>query len=530
MTDTSAIAETDSSSKGASARREVRHACSPTEVLAHADNFDRPIAGEIVEISASGIQLHIRQPLAIGTLATVEMGEMLVLGEVRHCDETANGYFTVGLKTCDVRMPAAGAHGERQQTRNPALDEKSSVTDAVAELKNGHPLKDPKAGVVETFFPPRQARSSGGRVMVVDDNPVNLRLMESMLRTRGFEVSSFPRGRMALKAAAQAPPDLILLDITMPEMNGYEVCAQLKSNEELSGIPVIFLSALNALDDKIQGFRCGAVDYVSKPFQVEEVYARVETHVKLRQLQRALESDNDRLQELVEMQVRKIADAQMETIFAIAKLAEARDDETGKHLDRIQMFSGLLALALNETPRFKNSMERSWIRNIYHASPLHDIGKVAIPDRVLIKPGRLTTDAFTVMKTHAALGARTLRTVHERFPENEFVRMGIDIAQSHHERWDGSGYPEGQAEDQIPLCARIVAVADFYDAVRSRRCYKTAVPHDETCDMVMNGSGSLFDPEIVKVFGGLKDTFRDVWNKMDQGCGLHVDQRLYKAA
>jgi putative two-component system response regulator len=359
--------------------------------------------------------------------------------------------------------------------------------------------------------------AAGASVMVVDDNPANLKLMEDILRGRGYDVSSFPRGRMALNAASEAPPDLILLDINMPEMNGYEVCEQLKASEKLSGIPVIFLSALNALEDKVRGFRAGGVDFVSKPFQIEEVQARVETHVKLRRLQKAVESDNGRLQELVRVQVRKIADAQMETIFAIAKLAEARDDETGRHLERLQTFSGLLAIGMSEQAKFRQIIEHAWIKNIFHATPLHDIGKVAIPDRILIKPGPLTPEEFEVMKTHAALGARTLRTVHERFPDNEFIRMGIDIAQSHHERWDGSGYPDGLSGEAIPLCARIVAVADFYDAVRSKRCYKPAIPHEETCAMILKENGKLFDPDVVSVFSGLRDSFRDVWRRMDEG-------------
>lgn len=353
--------------------------------------------------------------------------------------------------------------------------------------------------------------------MVVDDNPANLKLMEEILRPQGYEVTSFPRGRLALSAAADAPPDLILLDINMPEMSGYDVCEQLKMNDQLSSVPVIFLSALNALEDRLQGFRVGGVDYVSKPFQFEEVLARVETHVRLRRLQKAVESDNDRLQEMVRIQIGKVADAQMETIFAIAKLAEARDDDTGKHLERIQTFCGLLAVGMGERPKYRSVIDGGWIRNIFHASPLHDIGKVAIPDRILVKPGPLTAEEFGVMKTHTTLGARTLRTVHERYPENVFIAMGIDIAQSHHERWDGHGYPEGLSGEKIPLCARIVAVADFYDAVRSKRCYKAARTHVETCALMYAERGTHFDPEVLDVFRGLHETYADVWHRMAHG-------------
>jgi putative two-component system response regulator len=356
--------------------------------------------------------------------------------------------------------------------------------------------------------------TTGGTVMVVDDNPANLKLMEDILLPRGYEVSSFPRGRMALNAAAAAPPDLILLDINMPEMTGYEVCEELKASPHLSEIPVIFLSALNALEDRLRAFRSGGVDYMSKPFQIEEVQARVDTHVRLRRLQQEIEADNGRLQDLVQAQVKKIADAQMETIFAIAKLAEARDDATGRHLERIQTFCGLLAVGMSDQEKYKTTIESAWITNIYHASPLHDIGKVATPDRILIKPGPLTCEELAIMRTHAALGAQTLRTVHEKYPDNEFITMDIDIAQSHHERWDGGGYPDGLRGEAIPLCARIVAVADCYDAMRSKRCYKEAISHDETCGIIVAEAGKQFDPDVVAVFSGLMDTFRDVWERL----------------
>jgi putative two-component system response regulator len=354
-----------------------------------------------------------------------------------------------------------------------------------------------------------------GTVMVVDDNPANLKLMEGMLRSGGYEVRSFPRGRMALAAASEKAPDLILLDIDMPEMSGYEVCERLKSSAQLSEIPVIFLSAMNAPEDRLRCFRAGGVDYVSKPFQFEEVQARVDAHVRLRRLQQEIETDNCRLQELVETQVKKIADAQMETLFAIARLAEARDDETGRHVERVQAFCRLLAMGLSEDPKYKTTVGSAWISNIFHASPLHDIGKVAIPDRILLKPGPLTPEEFAVMKTHAALGSQTLKTVHESYPDNDFIEMGIKIARSHHEWWDGTGYPDGLAGDAIPLCARILAVADCYDALRSRRSYKPAIPHDETCALILRDSGKHFDPAVTAVFSEFGDTFRDVWKQLE---------------
>jgi putative two-component system response regulator len=364
-------------------------------------------------------------------------------------------------------------------------------------------------------YPSASPAPISGVVMIVDDNPANLRLMEEMLEPRGYEVRTFPRGRMALAAAAGNPPDLILLDINMPEMNGYEVCRCLKSGTSLSGIPVIFLSALNAPEDRLQGFRCGGVDYISKPFQVAEVLARVDTHVRLRRLQQQIELDNRHLHELVEAQVRRIADAHLATIFAIARLAEARDDETGQHLERMQTFCQLLAAGLSRCTSWKNTIDHNWIDDLFHASPLHDIGKVAIPDAVLLKPGKLTAEEFGIMKTHTTHGAHTLRAVHQRFPDNNLIAMGIEAALSHHERWDGTGYPDGLNGEKIPLSARILAVADCYDALRSKRCYKAAVPHDETCAIILEGAGTQFDPAVTAVFRDLSETFRDVRNAMD---------------
>ena len=353
-----------------------------------------------------------------------------------------------------------------------------------------------------------------GTVMVVDDNPNNLALLEDVLQPWGYEVRSFPRGRMALAAIPATMPDLILLDINMPEMSGYEVCKRLKSDSLFCGIPVIFLSALNGKEALIGGFECGAVDYISKPFEVAEVKARVDTHVRLWQYQQQVEADNGRLHEMVRIQEKKTADAHMETIFALAKLAEARDDAAGKHLERVQALCRLLASGLRDDPKYQAIVDARWITNIAQASPLHDIGKVAIPDRILLTPGPLSQEEFAIMKTHATLGAETLRAVHARYPENDFIGMGIEIAQSHHERWNGTGYPQGLSGENIPLSARILALADCYDAIRSQRCYKAAVPHYETMDMLLRESGKHFDPAIVAVFANLADTIRDAWERI----------------
>jgi len=352
---------------------------------------------------------------------------------------------------------------------------------------------------------PEGSNSQPTRIMVVDDTPANLRLLDNVLRERGYQVFAFRNGDLALTAARRNPPDLILLDVNMPEMNGYEVCERLKADSTVQDVPVIFISAMNETMDKVRAFSTGGVDYVSKPFQVEEVEARVQTHLKLHRLQRELAEHNIRLQELVKEQVREITNAQMAIIFAMARMAESRDDETGKHSERVRRYCVSLARGLQST--HPDLITDEYIDLIYNTSPLHDIGKVATPDFILQKPGKLTPDEFTVMKQHTILGAQTLEAVREQYPNNDFINMGIAIARWHHERWDGSGYPDGLKGASIPLSARIMAVADVYDALRSWRRYKSAYSHAASCDMIKDECGSHFDPQVVEVFMMLQSEF-----------------------
>jgi putative two-component system response regulator len=317
-----------------------------------------------------------------------------------------------------------------------------------------------------------------------------------------------------LKGISIEPPDLILLDINMPDMNGYDVFEILKADEKLRELPVIFISALSDAVDKVKAFSFGGIDYITKPFQFEEVLARVETHLKLHYLQIELEEHNKKLEELVLAQVREISESQMATIFAMAKLSESRDDDTGLHLERVQNLCRILSMQLASKPEFKTRINHYFIEEIFHASPLHDIGKVAIPDDILLKPGKHTKEEFEIMKKHAVLGAETLQQVRQKYPNNSFINMGIDIAHFHHERWDGSGYPEGLSGENIPLCARIMSIVDVYDALRSKRCYKNSVSHEESIDIIIKGSGTQFDPNLIEGFRKIHDSFRKITDEM----------------
>jgi len=355
---------------------------------------------------------------------------------------------------------------------------------------------------------------SGPDILLVDDVAANLKILEDMLRGDGYRTRSARTGEAALRAAESQAPDLVLLDVMMPEMDGFEVCRRLKSNPDLAGVPVIFLSALSETKDKIEAFSAGGVDYVTKPFQIDEVLARVATHLRLHQLQVEVEEYSRGLETLVMEQVKEIADAQMATIFAMARLAESRDGEIGTHLERVRTFCMLLATHL-ASRKSHGEIDRVYIRHLVHASPLHDIGKVAVGDSILLKPGKLTAEEFEIMKTHTTAGAETLEAVRGQYPGNDFIEMGVQIARSHHERWDGSGYPDGLAGESIPLCARIMAVVDVYDALRSKRVYKSPIPHADSCEIILAARGSHFDPAVVEVFQELEGEFARIFEETE---------------
>ncbi len=354
--------------------------------------------------------------------------------------------------------------------------------------------------------------------MVVDDLPENLEVLRDMLEARGYRVLLFPSGPMALRAASKNPPDLILLDITMPEMDGYEVARHLKEDERLREIPILFISALSRIEEKVKAFKAGGVDYVTKPFQFDEVHARIETHLKLHRMKQELERHNLYLEDLVREKVQEISDSQMATLLAVVKLAEYRDDQTGQHIERTRNFCRILAEELRNGSDYKDIVNDSYVENIFHAAPLHDIGKVGIPDSILLKRGRLTPEEWEIMKTHTIIGAKALEAARAKYPKNAFINMGIAIARSHHERWDGTGYPEGLVGEEIPLCARIMALSDVYDALRSPRPYKAPFSHEEAVKIITMGDGRTmpghFDPVILECFKGVEHRFKETYERL----------------
>lgn len=345
-------------------------------------------------------------------------------------------------------------------------------------------------------------------VLVVDDNPENLCVLGEVLYPH-YRVLTACNGERALRLAQQDPqPDLILLDVMMPEMSGHEVLDCLKADTRTSDIPVIFVTAMNGVGDEADGLGRGAVDYIAKPLRPPVVLARVQTHLILQRARNRLRDDRAAMQALLERRTREQQVLQDTTLRALARLAETRDNETGRHILRTQAFVRELAMRLRHHPRFAGQLDDATIDAVAKAAPLHDIGKVGIPDAILRKPGPLTAEEWVVMKTHAELGAEAIRRAEEDTrQDSSFLRHAKQIARYHHERWDGRGYPDGLAGAAIPLAARLMAIADVFDALSSRRVYKAARVFDEVRMVMRAERGRHFDPEMLDVFLEGFDTF-----------------------
>ena len=359
-------------------------------------------------------------------------------------------------------------------------------------------------------------------VVVVDDQVENLHLLVSLLSPH-HNVHPFVEGEAMLGYLASGKPaDLILLDVVMPSIDGYELCRKLRAMPDMQDIPIVFLTALDSMDDEAHGLALGAVDYIFKPFSPPIVLARVANHVSLGRVLRLMVNQNDALdhriaertaqlaQRNLELQValQQVAQVQDVTILAFSSLAEARDNETGRHLRRTQNYIRELALALRKNPLYAAALDDETIELLYKSAPLHDIGKVAIPDHILLKRGRLDPDEFKIMQGHAEHGRRVIAAAEANLDEsNTFLHYAREIAYGHHEKWDGSGYPNGVCGTAIPLAARLMAVADVYDALTSRRVYKLAMSDQKAVEILVDGRGSHFDPAIIDAFLSIEGEF-----------------------
>ena len=351
-------------------------------------------------------------------------------------------------------------------------------------------------------------------VLVVDDTPDNLTLMSGLLRDH-YHVKVANQGEKALKIAqSEKAPDLILLDIMMPGIDGYEVCRRLKAHQVTRDIPVIFLTARSDTDDERLGLALGAVDYITKPISPPILLARVATHLALKATADFLRDKSDYLEREVALRTLEVQAIQDVTIMAMTSLAETRDNETGNHIRRTQLYVKALAEHLRDHPRFAHVLTDRMIDLLYKSAPLHDIGKIGIPDSILLKPGKLTVEEFEVMKTHTTLGRNAIEDAERRLGMRvAFLSVSKEIAYSHQEKWDGSGYPEGLKGDAIPVSARLMAVADVYDALISKRVYKPAFSHDQACTTIVKGRGTHFDPDMVDAFVEIAEDFRSIAQK-----------------
>jgi putative two-component system response regulator len=348
-------------------------------------------------------------------------------------------------------------------------------------------------------------------ILVVDDTPDNLTLMAALLKD-DYRVKVAHNGERALRLAQGSdPPALVLLDIMMPGMDGYEVCRRLKADPVTESIPIIFLTARSEAEDETRGLSMGAVDYIVKPISPPVVMARIRTQLMLKSASDFLRGKSDLLESEVARRTAEIQDLQDAMVLSMASLAETRDNETGNHLRRTQHYVKRLAQQLRLNPRFAEELDDRCIDLLFKSAPLHDIGKVGIPDSILLKPSRLDPAEFEIMKTHTTLGRDAIAHAEQALGhEVPFLRFAKEIALSHQEKWDGSGYPEALVGEAIPLSARLMALADVYDALISKRVYKPAFSHEESVRMILQGSGTHFDPDVAQAFEAVQEDFRQI--------------------
>lgn len=366
------------------------------------------------------------------------------------------------------------------------------------------------------------------QILIVDDEEINLLILEETLSPH-YAVQAARDGAAALDyLLAGGPADLVLSDVVMPRLDGFELCRRLKADERTRGIPLLFLTSLDSEADEETGLTLGAEDFIHKPISPPIVLARVHNHLELARAREQLHARNADLELLVLERTQALLDqkqqlitAQGAVITAFCSLAEARDNETGNHILRTQRYVEALARQLRKHPRFAAALDDETIALLFKSAPLHDIGKVGIPDAILLKPGRLTEEEWIIMRRHAEYGRDAILQAERNLGKTAggFLCHACDIAWCHHEKWDGGGYPRGLAGTAIPLSARLMAVADVYDALISRRVYKPPFPHEQAIAMIIEGRNSHFDPDIVDALGKVADQFHAI-------AAAHHDQEL----
>ena len=338
------------------------------------------------------------------------------------------------------------------------------------------------------------------QLMVVDDNVVNLQIVRKALSDT-YNIIPVTSGEMALNLMKKKGcPSLILLDIDMPDMDGFETIRRLKSSETTKNIPVIFLTSINDRGSELEGLQLGAVDYITKPFSIPLLIQRVSLHLALIEQQRELQNYNDNLMEMVKEKTKTIEELQYSIMHALSDLIECRDGLTGGHVARTQKYLKVLTDGLILSGNYADDMKNIDLDLWVESAQLHDIGKVGIPDYILTKPGRLTNEEFEIIKTHPLVGEQALKGAMEMTSAKELLQHAATVAVSHHEKWDGTGYPYGLKGEEIPLIGRLMAIADVYDALVTERPYKKAFSHETAFRIIVEESGKHFDPTLVEIF------------------------------
>jgi putative two-component system response regulator len=347
------------------------------------------------------------------------------------------------------------------------------------------------------------------KIMLVDDNPSNLTAGKELLKDH-YEVFPLPSAERLFELLEKVTPDLILLDIEMPVMNGYEALKRLKQSVSWRHIPVVFLTAMSSEESELEGLNLGAVDYIFKPFSPPLLRKRIENHLLLESQRRSLAEYNESLQKKVQEKTRQVVELQSSLLTAMSELVESRDSVTGGHIERTQSYLELLVTRMWEKQIYWEEISSERIEFFVASAPLHDVGKIAISDTILNKPGKLTPEEFEIMKKHTIFGEETLDTIMKMTSSTDFLENAKLFAGSHHEKWDGTGYPRGLKEKEIPLHGRLMAIADVYDALIAVRPYKSALSPEEAEKMILDGRGTHFDPVLTDIFLELSPGFAQI--------------------
>ncbi|MDR0402227.1 MAG: response regulator [Treponema sp.] len=364
-------------------------------------------------------------------------------------------------------------------------------------------------------------------IFLVDDNMANLTTGKTMLREH-YDIFSIPSGSKLFEILEKVTPDLILLDIEMPEMNGYEAIAKLKKEKKTGKIPVIFLTARNDPGSELEGLNLGAIDYISKPFSPPLLLKRIENHLLMQNQQMALRDYNDNLQRMVQQRTRQVIELQNSILNAVTEMVEFRDDVTGGHIERTQNYLKLLVDKLLSERIYWEEVSGWNLEFLIPSAQLHDVGKIAISDAILNKPGKLSPEEFEIMKKHTLIGEKAIEGIMKTNSDSDFLFHAKIFAATHHEKWDGSGYPRGLENSIIPLQGRLMAVADVYDALIAARPYKKPLPHQDAERIIVEGREKHFDPVLVDLFQELAPQFALIaehcnsalLDKAETGCDL----------